>query len=233
MTIHALIPAAGSGRRMNCPGNKQYLDLAGRQVLARTLELFERCPAVASIQLVVPAAEIRQCRREVVERYGFSKVSALVAGGAERQESVRLGLESMALAADDLVLIHDGARPLLSEAVLQAVLAEAQHSGACLVAVPVKDTIKEVVAGRVQATPDRQRLWAAQTPQAFRYGLICEAHRQARMQGYAGTDDAALVERLGHPVAIVPGDYRNIKITTPDDLLLAAALLTGGEEESV
>jgi len=230
MELHVLIPAAGMGRRMGCSGNKQYLQLAGRPLLARTLALFEVSPLVASIRLVVPADEIDYCRREIVARYGCTKVTAVVAGGAERQDSVRLGLEAQPLDEAALVLIHDGARPLLDPALIAAVAAAAADTGAAIVAVPVKDTIKQVAAERIVATPDRRCLWAAQTPQAFRYGLIRKAHRQALAAGFAGTDDASLVERLGRPVAVVAGNYRNLKITTPEDLLLAEALLAAGEE---
>jgi len=210
--------------------NKQYLQFAGRPILAHTLSRFEQHPRIDSIVVVSPAEEVEFCRNEVVERYGFAKVAALVAGGAERQDSVRNGLEALP-AADDtgLVLIHDGVRPLLDVGTIERTLAAAAEYGACLAGVPAKDTVKEVVDGRVVGTPDRSRLWLAQTPQAFRLGLIREAHRRAHAEGFRATDDAALAEWSGQEVRMVLGDYRNIKITTPEDLAVAEALLASGE----
>jgi 2-C-methyl-D-erythritol 4-phosphate cytidylyltransferase len=225
MSVIILVPAAGTGSRMGTAVNKQYLTLADRPILAHTLSLFDAHPAVDRIHLISPAAEIAYCRREVVERYAFAKVRSIIAGGAERQDSVRNGLRECGAAADDIVLIHDGARPFFPPALLPAVVASAARVGACVVGVPVKDTIKEVAAGQICGTPDRRRLWQAQTPQAFRFALIRDAHAQAVQDGFRGTDDASLVERLGQPVAILAGSYRNIKITTPEDLILAEAFL--------
>ena len=227
----ALIPAAGMGSRMQAGINKQYLQLGDRPLLAHTLAVFERHPAIDRVVVVVPAAEIDYCQRTVVAACGYTKVTAVVAGGAERQDSVRLGLDACGAHDDDLVLIHDGARPFLNAAQIDAVLAAAMDTGAALLGVPVKDTIKQVAAGRVVCTPERGSLWQAQTPQAFRLGLIRTAHHQALRDDFRGTDDATLVERLGQPVAMVTGSYRNLKITTPEDLVLAQALLVtpGGE----
>ncbi len=227
MSVTVLIPAAGMGSRMGAAVNKQYLALADRPILAHTLELFDCHPRVEHIHVISPPAEIDYCRREVVERYGFGKIRELVAGGAERQDSVRNGLEACRAAAEDIVLIHDGVRPFLSASLIDRVIETADRIGACVVGVPVKDTIKEVAGGLIERTPERRRLWQAQTPQAFRFGLIRRAHRLAREAGCLGTDDASLVERLGLPVAMVEGSYRNIKITTPEDLVLARAFLAG------
>ena len=229
MSVFVLIPAAGSGRRMGAAVNKQYLALAERPVLAHTLALFENHPDVDGIWVIVPEAEIPYCRSEVVGRFGFAKVRQIVAGGAERQDSVRLGLAACGASADDIVLIHDGVRPFFPAARLVEVTAATASVGACVVGMPVKDTIKVVDAGLVRETPERTRLWQAQTPQAFRYALIAEGHRRAQTEGFRGTDDASLVERLGHPVAMVEGSYRNIKITTPEDLILARAFLAESE----
>ena len=210
--------------------NKQYLELAGRPILARTLSLFEQHPRIATIVVVSPEEEIPFCREEVVERFGLRKVAAIVPGGAERQDSVRNGLAALdAASAHDIVLIHDGVRPMLDGESLARLLDRAASSGACLLGVPAKDTIKEVVAGRVVATPERERLWLAQTPQAFRLGLIREAHRRAWAEGFRATDDAMLAEWAGHAVEMVRGSYRNIKITTPEDLLVAEAWLGAAE----
>jgi 2-C-methyl-D-erythritol 4-phosphate cytidylyltransferase len=226
MNVTVLIPAAGSGRRMGTHLSKQYLEVAGRPILAHTLGLFQDHPKVDQIYVVASPDAVDFCREEIVERYAFSKVVAVVAGGEERQTSVHLGLQACAAADDDLILVHDGVRPLLTADCIDRLLPVAHRMGACVLAVPVKDTIKEVEAGVVQSTPDRHRLWQVQTPQAFRAGLLRRAHQQAQRDGFLGTDDAVLVERLGEVVAVVAGDYRNFKITTADDLAIAQALLT-------
>ena len=225
MPVIILVPAAGTGSRMGAAVNKQYLTLDDRPILAHTLQLFDAHPAVDDIHVISPPAEIDYCRREVIERYGFAKVRSVVAGGAERQDSVRNGLLAVGAAPEDILLIHDGARPFFPAALIPQVVETASRVGACVVGVPVKDTIKEVADSLVLGTPDRRRLWQAQTPQAFRFDLIHEAHTRAARDGFGGTDDAALVERLGLPVAMVEGSYRNIKITTPEDLILAEAFL--------
>ncbi len=229
MKATVLIPAAGMGRRMGASINKQYLDLAGRPILAHTLALFEQHPLIDTIYPIIPREEISYCQQQIVEKYGFSKVRRIVPGGAERQDSVRNGLQ--ALQEDGLdqpqrpVLIHDGVRPLFNPQLLPAVLDAIAATGACAVGVPVKDTIKQVDNGLISATPDRSRLWQAQTPQGASYRLLAEAFALAEAQGYLGTDDASLLELSGQPVALVTGDYRNIKVTTPEDLLIAMAIL--------
>lgn len=222
----AIIPAAGTGSRMQAGVNKQYLLLAGRPILAHTLALFAAHPRIDRICIVVPAEEIDYCRAEIVERYGLTKVSAIIAGGPTRQDSVGNGLLGCGAALDDLVVIHDGARPLLGAAELDALLDAATVSGAATLGVPVKDTIKQVHAGLIVATPERSSLWQVQTPQVFRFWLLLAAHSQARVDNFAGTDDAMLAERLQHAVTMVAGSYRNIKITTPEDLAIASAFLT-------
>lgn len=226
MSVIALIPAAGMGKRMGAEINKQYLLLAGKPIVAHTISVFEQAPFVDHIYVVTPAAEIPYCREQVVERYGFTKVRAIVPGGKERQNSVLNGLRAMDGAAeDDVVLIHDGVRPFIQAAVLEHAVAAGRTQEGGLVAVPAKDTIKIVDDGVVVETLSRERIWLAQTPQAFRYGVIRAAHEIAEAEGFLGTDDASLVERLGQRVHIVIGDYRNIKITTPEDLILAEAFI--------
>jgi len=211
---------------MGAGSNKQYLLLDDMPILARTVQAFEDAPFIDAIYLVSPVQEIPFCRSEVVERYGFSKVRAIVAGGAERQHSVLNGLLAMTEAGeDDLVLIHDGVRPFVSTRMLEDAAAAAREGGAAVVAVPVKDTVKVVRDGVIKETPAREQLWLAQTPQAFRYALIRAAHEEAAALGFLGTDDSSLIERQGGAVRIVPGDYRNIKITTPEDMVLAEAFL--------
>ncbi len=228
----ALIPAAGMGKRMGASINKQYLHLDGMPIVARTIAVFEQSPLIDAIYLVIPADEIPYCRQHVVEACGFRKVVAIVAGGRERQNSVMNGLAIMRehVSDDDIVLIHDGVRPLITEKLLQESIDIARSGDGAVVAVPAKDTIKTVANGIVTGTPDRETLWHAQTPQAFRFGVIYAAHRAAESGNFMGTDDAALVERSGGRVRIVRGDYRNIKITTPEDLVLAEAFLASGTE---
>ena len=226
---YALIPAAGMGKRMGASINKQYLLLDGLPIVARTISVFERSPLIEAIYLVIPADEIPYCREHVVNACGFRKVVEIVPGGRERQNSVMNGLNAMRRQAadDDVVLIHDGVRPLISEELLQESIGIARRSDGALVAVPAKDTIKTVRDGMVVDTPPRESLWQAQTPQTFRFATIFEAHRAAEQEGFTGTDDASLVERRGGTVRVVRGDYRNIKITTPEDLVLAEAFLAG------
>ncbi len=229
----ALIPAAGMGKRMGASINKQYLQLNDMPIVARTISVFEQSPLIDVVYLVIPAEEIAYCRKHIVNAYGFKKIAAIVPGGKERQNSVMNGLNAMRefVSDDDVILIHDGVRPLVTEQMLQASInAAVLHDGA-LVAVPVKDTIKTVRDGIVCGTPPRETLWQAQTPQAFRFGMIFSAHLSAKANDFSGTDDASLIEHAGGNVHIVPGDYRNIKITTPEDLILAEAFLSSMERE--
>lgn len=222
--VTAVIAAAGQGTRMGSAVNKQLLHLAGRPVLAVTLEVFQHCPEIQEIIVVASAEEISSYRR-LVREYGLDKVSRLVLGGAQRQESVARGLAQLQPECD-LVAVHDGARPLLLAADLARVLPAAATVGAALLGVPVKDTLKVVDgAGFVAATPDRSSLWAVQTPQVFRKSILLQAHARAAAEGFLGTDESALVERCGYPVQVVRGSYENIKITTPEDLILAEGIL--------
>ena len=226
----ALIPAAGMGRRMGSSMNKQYLLLDGKPILAHTLELFQQADFIDEIVVVVPAEEIDYCRLHVVEEYGLEKVRQIVAGGAERQNSVLNGLRALDCQDDDLVLIHDGVRPFVPLAAMKRSIEIAREYDGALLAVPVKDTVKVIKDALVSATPPREFLWLAQTPQTFRYQIIRAAHECAYADGFTGTDDAALLERSGKKVHVVIGDYRNIKITTPEDLILAEAFLAVGKK---
>ena len=233
MKVIALVPAAGMGKRMGADINKQYLLLDGKPILAHTLAAFEEAPFVDDIYVISPEAEIPYCREHVVERYNFAKVRGIVAGGMERQHSVLNGLRAIDGSDDeDVVLIHDGVRPFIPATALKRSVEVAMAEDGALVAVPAKDTIKTVEAGVVTGTPPRENLWLAQTPQAFRYGVIRAAHELAAAEGFLGTDDASLVERLEKQVHIVMGDYRNIKITTPEDMLLAEVFLDEFQKEN-
>ncbi len=236
MKAAVLIPAAGLGRRMGASISKQYLALHGKPLLAHTLSLFDSHPAVESIYPIVPAEDFTFCQEQIIERFGLRKVRRLVQGGAERQDSVRNGLAALRedgyTEAQRPVLIHDGARPLFNPAQLPALLDVIREVGACILAVPVKDTIKRVAEELIVASPERKFLWQAQTPQGFLYPLLEQAFAEADRAGFCATDDASLLERLGRPVRIVAGDYRNIKVTTPEDLVIATALLDSMEEKS-
>jgi len=228
----ALIPAAGMGRRMGASINKQYLQLGGMPIVARTVSVFEQSPLIDAIYLVIPAEEIPYCQEHVVEAYRFSKVVAIVPGGKERQHSVMNGLRGMKehVSGNDIILIHDGVRPLITvEALRESIAAASSHDGGVM-AVQAKDTIKSVKNGIVTSTLDRTTLWQAQTPQAFRFSVIFSAHQAAETDHYLGTDDASLVERIGGTVRIIQGDYHNIKITTPEDLILAEAFLSSTQK---
>jgi 2-C-methyl-D-erythritol 4-phosphate cytidylyltransferase len=231
MTVHALIPAAGSGRRMGAGSNKQYLELGGRPILAHTLARLAALAVIDALYVIVPDDERAYCREQVVDCFGLTKVRAVIAGGAERQDSVRNGLLACGADDDDVVLIHDGVRPFFPAEQIPALLAAAAADGSALLAIPAQDTVKEVAAGRVVQTLERERLWQVQTPQAFRYGVIRTAHERAQAAGYTGTDDAALVEWCGWPVAVIPGSPFNFKLTTPADLALARALMAAGVVE--
>jgi 2-C-methyl-D-erythritol 4-phosphate cytidylyltransferase len=230
---YALIPAAGMGKRMGASINKQYLRLGGVPIVARTISVFEQSPFIAGIYLVIPADEIPYCRENVVEACGFRKIVEIVPGGKERQNSVMNGLNAIRPKAgdDDVVVIHDGVRPFITPGLLKESIDIARTSDGALVAVPAKDTIKTVRDGIVTGTPPRESLWQAQTPQTFRFGVISEAHLAAEREGFIGTDDASLVERRGGRIRVARGDYRNIKITTPEDLILAEAFLANPYKE--
>jgi len=229
MDVHVLVPAAGSGSRIGGDTRKQYLELGDRPVLVQTLLRLAGLPQVTAIHLVVPAADIAFCRAELIDRYRLAKIGGVIAGGAERQDSVRNGLESCGAADQDVILVHDGVRPFFPKDRIGLLVQRAAVEGAALLAVPAQDTIKEVFDGRVRSTLDRRLLWQVQTPQAFRCERIREAHRRAYASGYTGTDDASLIEWCGWPVAVLPGDPHNFKITTPADLALARAFLASGE----
>lgn len=223
--VSVIIVAAGKGTRMNSHINKQYLDLCGLPVLARTINAFQKCKLVDEIILVVNKDDIVYCKKEIIDIHDFVKVTQIVGGGDKRQQSVLNGLNCVNNKAE-VVLIHDGARPFIKQDIIVESIITASKFGAACAAVPVKDTIKRSgEEGFIKETLQRENLWAVQTPQAFKYPLIKEAHRQALNDNFEGTDDSILAERLGLPVKIVMGSYDNIKITTMEDLLVGEAIL--------
>ena len=223
--VKAIIVAAGKGERMGAGPKKQYADLGGMPVVARTLAAFDACRAVDGMVLVVPGSEKEYCQKNVVLPLQCQKPVSITGGGAQRQESVRNGL--VAAGKDTrIVLIHDGVRPFVSDALIRACIQAARETGACIAATQAHDTLKSTDgSGRVTGTLDRKNIWLAQTPQAFAYELIVLAHERAATEGFYGTDDAQLVERLGKTVSIVRSCRENFKITTPDDLAMARAWL--------
>ena len=222
---HAIIVAAGKGIRMGDALRKQYIALEGIPLLTRTLGLFNHCDSIDRIILAVPEDDIDFCRSEILPGAGINKEVRLVSGGAKRQDSVYNSLKTID-ANDGIVLIHDGVRPFVKMEHLVACISGAQKHGACILGIPAFDTIKHVNAkNEITHTQQRDTLWLAQTPQAFKLKLIKKAHLTAKQEGFIGTDDAALVERLGEVVKIIPGSRSNIKITDQEDLKLARAIL--------
>lgn len=222
--ITAIILAAGQGSRMNSKVHKQFLLLGDKPVLYYSLRCFQNSE-VERIVLVTGKDEINYCQEQIVDKYGFSKVTDIVAGGAERYDSVEEGLKRI---ADGIVLIHDGARPFVTQRMIHASIETAQRFGACTVGMPVKDTIKVVDAeGYGIDTPDRKTLWQIQTPQTFQTALIRKAYHYMRQtKNETITDDTMLVERYcDTPVKVIEGDYRNLKITTPEDMVMAESIL--------
>ena len=221
----AIVLAAGSGKRMNSKVHKQYLIIQDRPVLYYSLKAFEDS-AVDEIVLVVGKGEEKFCRKEIVDKYGISKVKAIVEGGKERYHSVFEGLKQTSDA--DYVLIHDGARPFVNQDIVRRCMQEVQKYQACVVGMPVKDTIKIAdEEGYAKQTPDRKNVWMIQTPQTFSYALIYEAYEEMlKTEDTVITDDAMVLERIkGKKSKLIEGSYRNIKITTPEDLLIANVYL--------
>lgn len=226
-TTAAIVLAAGQGKRMESKRQKQFLLLNGRPLIAYSLKAFEES-SIDQIILVTREEEISYCRKEIVEKYGFSKVAAVIAGGKERYHSVYEGLKAVREA--EYVLIHDGARPLLTEEIIDRALKGAKEYGACVAGMPVKDTIKISVADNfVSATPDRSRLWQIQTPQAFSYSWIRQAYDKlfsSEEYQKGVTDDGMVLESMSsHKVRLIEGSYSNIKVTTPEDMAVAEALM--------
>ncbi|GAA4723463.1 2-C-methyl-D-erythritol 4-phosphate cytidylyltransferase [Brevibacillus fulvus] len=222
MDVGVVIVAAGSGKRMGSHRNKIWLPLAGKTILAHTVSLFATHPEVAEVVLVVSEQDYLEVEKWLrTEPYRVK----LQRGGSERQYSVREGLSAL---SDNCtyVLVHDAARPFVTRDQISGIIHKVRADQATIMAVPVKDTIKVVgPTGIVESTPARESLWTVQTPQAFRLSLLREAHKKADQAGKLGTDDAMLVEWLGHSVSIIQGSYENIKITTPEDLWLGEEIL--------
>jgi len=227
MDVSVIIVAAGLGRRMgNHATPKQFMPLLGKPLLSHTIIPFESIPKIREIILLVPPGWEEYCRVHVVEAYRFKKVTKILSGGAERQDTVYRGLQEVSPEIE-IVAIHDGARPLVTGPLIESCIQMACAYGGALVAIPLTDTPKLVTAeGLVTQTLKRDGIWLAQTPQTFRKEIILKAYESALSDGFYSTDDAALVERIGYSVKIVPGSPTNLKVTTPDDLRLAEGFLT-------
>jgi len=228
----AIIPSGGMGRRMGGHIPKQYLLLAGLPVLVHTLRPFQASPAIDEIILAVPGEDVEKVKENIVERYGVSKVKRVVAGGKERQDSIS---NALAWIADEteIIVIHDGVRPLVTTDLIEIVVGRAGEVGAVAVGSDIRDTVKRVdKAGKIEETVPRDGLWRTQTPQAFKREIIVAAYRAAYEAGFYGTDDASLVEKAGIPVWLIPGDRENLKVTTKEDMMLCEMILRGREKKS-
>jgi 2-C-methyl-D-erythritol 4-phosphate cytidylyltransferase len=204
---------------------KQFRPLGGLPLLVHSLRVFQSSPVIEAVIVAVPEADLGYCRTDIVQAHGFTKVTKIVAGGKERQDSVRLALAAVDEGVD-FVIIHDAVRPCVTQTMVDQVAQAAQADGAAIIAVPMRDTVKHVGADHlIDRTIDRQPLWLAQTPQAFRRDWLVEAHRKALVEGLSATDDAYLVEWIGHPVRVVEGSGENIKVTKPEDLVIGEAIL--------
>jgi 2-C-methyl-D-erythritol 4-phosphate cytidylyltransferase len=222
MTYQVILPAAGQGKRMGAGKNKLLLEVNGIPVLIHTLRVFEQDQDCSKIIIAIHPQD-EWVFKTLVTKYNVAKAIHFVPGGKERQDSIYNALKTVE--TDGIVLVHDAARPFISKEHIYRLTKMAEETGAAILGVPVKDTIKKVQDGTVVETVERSSLWAVQTPQAFRMSLLTEAYQKAEKDHFLGTDDASLVERLGQPVMIVEGDYDNIKLTTPEDLYFAEAIL--------
>ena len=221
--ISAIVLAGGRGKRMNYHKSKQFIEIKGKPVLVYTLEKFIYNKSIDEVILVLPEDEVDYCKKEVLQRYSL-KVDRIVIGGKERQDSVFNALEAMEKA--DIVFIHDGARPFINEKIIEEGIKYANIYGAAAPGVTPKDTIKVKNEDNISVdTPDRNTLVAVQTPQCFKYDEIYQCHRKIKEENAIVTDDTSVVERYGHKVYLYEGDYTNIKITTPEDLILAERLI--------
>jgi 2-C-methyl-D-erythritol 4-phosphate cytidylyltransferase len=224
MQVFAILPAAGLGTRMAGPQPKQFLSLGGIPILIHSLRAFASVPRISHISVAVRKTELERVQSQIAE-YGFADRVQVVEGGDTRQESVTHALAALKADPDDIVLVHDAVRPLIDAATIDRTIDAVQQHGAAIVGVPAVDTIKQVErtahGAIVTATIPRESIVYAQTPQGFRFGLLQSALSEATADGFTGTDEASVIERAGHPVAVVLGTHSNLKITQPGDLELA------------
>lgn len=222
MAYQVIIPAAGKGRRMGAGKNKVLLELQSLPVFIHTLLVFQMDEKCEGIFVAIHPQDEEEIKA-IIEENEITKVIALVPGGKERQDSIYSALKCVK--QNGIILVHDAARPFIEKKYIHSLLEAAETSGAAILAVPVKDTVKKATGQIVTETVERTSLWAVQTPQAFRFSILLAAYQKAVDDDFIGTDDASLVERLGYDVLIVEGDYDNIKLTTPEDLYFAEAIM--------
>jgi len=228
MQVFAILPAAGLGTRMAASQPKQFLELNGLPILIHSLRAFAAVPRITAIYVAVRSNEIERVESQIQDHaaeYGFARRIRVVAGGDNRQESVTHALAALECEEDDIVLVHDAVRPLIDTATIERTIDAVAEFGAAIVGLPAIDTVKQVErtahGALVTSTIPREFVVLAQTPQGFRYGLLRQAFAEATADGFVGTDEASVVERAGHPIAVVPGSQVNLKITQPGDLALA------------
>jgi len=217
--VVALIPTAGSGKRVGSEVPKQFLEIQGKPVIIYTLEKFDRCSLIDDVILIVPLEHVRLAE-EVIAKWCIQKVGNVIAGGKERQDSVQNGLDCLPEDVE-IVVVHDGVRPFVSVEKISEVVESVRKWGGAVLALPVKDTVKKARMGWVEETLDRRTIWSVQTPQAFRIDWMKEGYEKAKQEEFYATDDSTLIERLGCRVALIMGEEKNIKITTPADIQLA------------
>lgn len=227
LQYEVVLPAAGSGKRMGAGQNKLFLQLAGKPILVHTLLVFEQDINCTGIWLAVKDEE-REMIKSLLDEHRITKVKGLPTGGQERQHSVHSCIKQMKNVG--IVLVHDAARPFIIESIIKQLAETAYFQGAAIAGVRVKDTMKVVRDGIIEETIDRELLWSIQTPQAFRFDLLAEAEDVAEKVGFLGTDEAMLVERLGHKIHVVESSYENVKMTTKEDLLFGEAILANREK---
>jgi 2-C-methyl-D-erythritol 4-phosphate cytidylyltransferase len=223
MKICAIIPVAGRGKRFASKTPKQYHKIYGQPIITITLQKFLSIEDISCGIVVAAPEEMNRVEKLLQALKGFKEKYKIAVGGKQRQDSVYNGL--MCISSDtDIVIVHDGVRPLISKKIIKESIRSAKKYGACITAVPVKDTIKRVQDNKVLSTLFRENLWQVQTPQTFQFNILKNAHEQAKIKNYYSTDEAGLVEWIGHPVHVITGDYKNIKVTTADDIKLVEGL---------
>ncbi|MDP4086516.1 MAG: 2-C-methyl-D-erythritol 4-phosphate cytidylyltransferase [Bacillota bacterium] len=222
MPYQVIIPAAGQGKRMGVGKNKLLIELSGIPVLIHTLRVFENDEKCDGIILAIHPQDKDEFTTQL-KKYKITKVKNVVSGGSERQHSIYNALKTVT--NNGIILVHDAARPFIKKEHIHRLVAAAEKTGAAIIGVPAKDTMKKVKDWKVTETVERSSLWAVQTPQAFRMSILLEAYVLAEKENFLGTDDASLVERLSTPIEIVEGDYDNIKLTTLEDLFFAEAIM--------
>lgn len=220
LKVAAIIAAAGLGKRFGEGLRKQFQPLSGKPLIVYSIERFEEFKLINEIILVVPKDSINYCQREIKDKFQFKKITKIIPGGKERQQSVKMGFNSVS-SETDVVVVHDGVRPFVTARMIDEVVKESLNTGGAITAIPVKDTVKKSsTKNHVERTLSRDALWLAQTPQAFQYNVLKSAYEKTENDGFLGADESSLVERIGIRVTLVAGSQTNIKITTKEDLLL-------------